>query len=149
MTMLKLLEVTSAPTITAGAYSAGDVVGGLLTFTLQSGSGVFLLKSVRIVDDDNEKAASHLYLFNSEPTTIADNGAFAPTVADLKKMVANIAIAAADFSTLNSNAVALIEDLTAMFKSDTGKVYGYLVCDATPTYTAVTDLSIKLAALTE
>lgn len=149
MALQKLVEVTVTPTITAGAYSAGDVVGGLLTFDVSGASGVFSLKSVRIADDDNEKAACHLYLFNSAPTSIADNAAFAPVIADLKKLVADVAVASAVFSTLNGNAVALKEALTAIFTVPAGKLYGYLVCDATPTYTATTDLAIQLTLLTE
>lgn len=149
MSMVKLLQVTVNPTITAGIYSAADVVGGLLTFDVGSPSGVLLLKSVRIVDDDNEKAACKLWLYNAIPTAFADNEAHAPVVADLKKLVAIVTIAAADFTTINGNAVALEEDLTSMCTTVNGRLYGYLVCDATPTYTATTDLSITLTVLTE
>lgn len=152
-TMISLIEKTSTPTITAGAYSAGDVVGGRLSFVLQAGSGAFFVKSVRIVDDDNEKAASKLYLFNAAPTSIADNAAFAPSVDDLKMLVAIVTIASADFSTINSNAVALVDERSGidggMFNVPGGTLYGYLVCDATPTYTATTDLSITINVLSE
>ncbi len=147
--MVKVVEATSTPTITAGAYSAGDVVGGRLSFSLQAASGVWLLKSVRIADDDNEKAACKLYLFNSAPTSIADNAAFAPAIADLQALVAIVTVAAADFSTINSNAVALKESLASVFVVPGGTLYGYLVCDATPTYTATTDLAITLLLMSE
>jgi len=49
--MIKLIEQSTTPTVTAGAYSASDVVGGRLTFTMAAASGVYLLKSVRLVDD--------------------------------------------------------------------------------------------------
>ncbi len=153
MSMVKLLEDTVDPAVTAGAYSAADVVGGLLTFDLNSPSGVLLVKQLRIVDDANQKAAAHLYLFNAAPSDIADNAAYAPTVADLKKMVANITIAAADYTTLNSNAVALVDDRSGidggMCTTVNGRLYGYLVCDATPTYGATTDISITLSVLSE
>lgn len=147
--MVKVVEATSTPTITAGAYSAGDVVGGRLSFNLQAASGVWLLKSVRIADDDNEKAACKLYLFNSAPTSIADNAAFAPAIADLQALVAIVTIASADFSTINGNAVALKESLASVFTVPGGVLYGYLVCDATPTYAATTDLAITLLLMSE
>src|SRR5574343_384011 len=97
------------PVITAGAYSANDVVGGLLTFQLapEAPAGVNpasgFVRVVTISDDDNEKAALELHLFREAPTVIADNAAFAPTFADLKKRVGSVVIAAGDYVTINSN----------------------------------------------
>jgi len=147
--MIKLIEQSTTPTVTAGAYSASDVVGGRLTFTMAAASGVYLLKSVRLVDDGNVKAAGSLYLFNSAPSSIADNAAFEPTVADLAKLVAVVPVASADYTTLNSNAVALVEDLNSYFSVDGGTLYGYFVCSGTPTYTATTDLTISLFLMSE
>lgn len=145
----RILEVTVTPTITAGAYSAADVVGGLLTFNLQSPSGCGYIDAVRIVDDDDEKAASKLYLFNAVPTTIADNAALAGlALADLKKLIGVVTIASASFITINSNAHFINNGLTIPYTTQTGALYGYLVCDATPTYTAVTDLAITLTVET-
>lgn len=147
----KVKEPTVTPTVTAGAYSAADVVGGLLTFSGAFGpSGVGILNRVRVVDDANQKAVLTLYLFNDAPSTIADNAAFAPVVADLKKLVAKVAIAADDYTELNSNAVALIDDIndTVLDAGGKGALYGYLVCTATPTYAATTDVQVQLSILT-
>lgn len=139
-----------APTITAGAYSAGDVVGGLLTFELRPApvAGVTpcsgFLRIVSVVDDDNEKAACKLHIFRDQPSSIADNAAFAPTVGDLQKRIGVVEIAAADYTTLNSNAQALVSGIEMEFDSVNGNLYAYLVADATPTYTAVTDLTVAI-----
>jgi len=131
--------------ITAGAYSASDVVGGLLTFTPNHLiEGGLLLDRVLLIDDDNEKANMKLYLFDDVPTTIADNGAFATAllVADLKKMVC-APIAIDTYVTINGNAYAEADGSNDVFGIPSGKLYGYLVCDGTPTYTATSDLFLR------
>lgn len=147
----KVIEAQVTPTITAGAYTALDVVGGLLTFNVSSPSGVGILNKLVIADDDDEKAVLTLYLFNAAPSTIADNASTtgALLIADLKKLVCTISIAAADYKTINSNAYAVKEDINNVYKADgKGNLYGYLVCTATPTYTAATDLTLTLSVLT-
>lgn len=142
--------ITASPTIDTNAYTANDVVGGLLTFDISNAGGGGVVRWARVVDDDNEKAELTLYLFNAAPTTIADDAAFAPVVADLKNYVGKVLFEVADYETINGNAVAMIghgvsTDLVNIdFPSSSGNLYGYLVCTATPTYTAATDLTISL-----
>ena len=135
-------RIEVAPTITAGAYSANDVVGGLFTLDPARLRGGALLNKVVIADDDNEKAAGVLWFFNAAPTTFADNAAFAPTIADLKKVITKLAVASADFTTVNGNAAAVKTDINDMIAVPAagGSLYVYFVCDATPTYAAATDL---------
>lgn len=147
---------SAQPVITAGAYSANDVVGGLLSFgDTMEGRVTFgginqpgaagTIRRLSIVDDDNEKAALKLWLFNAAPTAFLDNAAFAPLIADLDKVITIIPIATTDYTTVNANAIGLVENLGRSFRLATdGPLYGYLVTDATPTYAAVTDLIIKL-----
>lgn len=138
-------KIEAALTITAGAYSANDVVGGLVAVTVQSNrhaSGV--IRKLSVVDDDNEKAALTIYWFSEAPTSIADNAAFAPVIADLKKMSGSVAVAAGDYVTINSNAIAIKTDVNNDFSASTGILYLYVVCTATPTYTATTDLTLEL-----
>jgi hypothetical protein len=144
-----VIRKASAPTITAGAYSAGDVVGGLLTIDVSGAPEGSLITRALLVDDDNEKAEITLYLFNASPTSFADNAAFAPVVADLKTLITKITFATADYVTVNSNAYALKEDLNDLIPANTGSIYGYLVCTATPTYAAASDLWIALDLLVE
>lgn len=128
----------------AGAYDAGDVMGGLLTFALQSAGGGGILQSLAIIDDDDEKADVTLYLFDDVPSTILDDAAFAPTLADLKKIVYVKNVASASYSTLNSNAFYFLGGIEIGYRITKGNLYGYLVCTATPTYTAATDLTLRL-----
>lgn len=140
----QMIEVGGQLVITAGAYGAVDVVGGLQVARVNCADGYARLDWVRIIDDDNEKAAYTLYLFNGEPTTINDNGAFAPTIADLKLMVGKVAIASADQATLNSNAVGIKDGGGLKLYLPNGKLWWYLTCDATPTFAATSDLTLLL-----
>lgn len=139
------------PTIGTDAYTAGDVVGGLMTFAV---GGVGLsgsIRSVIVVDDHSQEEQYELYFFYALPSTIADDAAFAPTLADLKKLVSTVTLATADWTTLNSNDVAILgghED-TAMdipFTSEDGNLYLYAVATDTPDQNAATDLTFIVTA---
>ena len=143
------VRITKALTISTSAYTAGDVVGGLLTFDVSGAPEGSLITRALLVDDDNEKAELTLYLFNASPTAIDDAAPFAPVVADLKKLITKVTFAVADYVTVNSNAYALKEDLNDMIPANTGSIYGYLVCTATPTYTATSDLWLAIDLLAE
>lgn len=151
MTYGRQKEATQALTVkTGGAYTANDVLHGLITISVANAGGGGMLRWIRVVDDDNEKAEIAFYFFNSLPSTIADDAAFAPTVADLKKCIGRVVVEAADYRTENSNAIAIVRgevggsafEANADFVSPTGYIYVYPVCTGTPTYTAATDLEV-------
>jgi hypothetical protein len=146
-----IAEVTADPK-DAAAYTANDVVGGLLSFSIADGVKINggVINSVYLVDDDNEGAALKLYLFSAAPTTIADDAAFAPTAADLKKMFAVVDIASGDYEEINSMKVVYKADVNQIIRVDNKQqVYGYLVCGATPTYAANKTIFIRLSILSE
>lgn len=138
--------IDKTPVITAGAYSAGDVVGGLITLDVSSAGGGGVIRRLMLIDDDNEGAVLTIYFFDAAPDTVADNGAFAPSVADLKKMIGNVAIAAADYLTLNSNKIVTKDgdDLNIDYETKSGNLYAYIVCTGTPTYAAITDYTLRV-----
>jgi hypothetical protein len=134
--------VTPSLVVTLNAYSANDVVGGLITIPANSASGGGVIRQVLITDAANQKEPYTLYLFDAEPTTIANDAAFAPTIADLKKIAATMAIAALDYVEVNSLAYA-IKSPDLEFSVLGGSLYAYLVAGDTPDYAAVTDLTLK------
>lgn len=150
--MSKVYEITVTPTITAGAYSAGDVVGGLLTLDLTTSDAVRgggLLRRVVVTDDAAQSAVFNLHLFATAPASIADNAAFAPAIADLQKRCAVVPIASADYATINGNVQAVVDDLTVDFYAPARVLYAYLVCTGTPTFAAVTDLHLRFTFMLE
>ena len=83
------LRISQTPTVTVGAYSANDAVGGLLTFAnaarVSAGSGV--IKDVILIDDAGQDAIMELWLFSQTFTAMSDNAAWAPSEAEDRKSV--------------------------------------------------------------
>lgn len=133
------------PTIDTNAYSAGDVVGGLLTIPV--GPNGATLRQVKLIDLDNEGAELSLYLFRSTPTAILDDAAFASnmTGADIRKLIDEpLVFAAADYNTINSLKYQIKggqvdgTGLGIEVRPTDGNIYAYAVCTGTPTYAALT-----------
>lgn len=138
-------RIELAPTITAGAYSDGDVVGGLLTLEESGIVRGSILNKICVVDAANQKAAFDLWLFNAAPTAVLDNAAFAPTAADLKKVITRVNFPAASYQTEGSLAHGELDDINNLITSNYGTLYAYIVLSgSTPTYAATTDLWIAL-----
>jgi hypothetical protein len=131
-------------TIDTDAYTAGDVVGGLLAIPFTRVGGGGLLRRLMVIDDDNEKTELTVYVFDQQPSTIADDAAFAPTVADLKKLIGSVVAAAADYVTLGANAIAVKANIDMDISAPVGSIWAYVVCTGTPTYAAETDLMLRL-----
>lgn len=134
---------TVTPTITAGAYTGGDVIGGLIEIEIKGAGGGGTLRRLVIADDADQKAAMTVYLFTAEPSAIADNAAFAPTIADLQKLVGVVPVAAGDYTTINSNAYGIVDDLGIDFFVTGGTLYAYAVLTSNTTYAAATDLTFR------
>lgn len=135
------------------AYTANDVVGGLLTFNLASPSGCGILNGLKITDEDNEGAALDVYIFNAVPSTIADDAAGALAIADLDKLVCKVEIAAADYEAVNSLKFVIkdeaSEGLNRAYSLDAaGNLYAYVICTGTPTYAADKTIKMTLYGLT-
>lgn len=137
-------------TITLDAYTAGDVVGGLITIDTANAGGGGIFRSVTISDGNNQKEAYTLYIFDGVPATIADDAAFVMTEtaspiesADHSKLIGTVDIAADDYTTLSNGtgsvAYAVKNALELDFATG-GKCYAYLVAVDTPDYAAVDDL---------
>ena len=146
------ITLVQKPTITAGAYSANDTVGGLLTFPLAArtniSEGGSILTNVLIIDDAGQDAELELWLFNQTFTAIADNAAWAPSEADLENCIAVVSTTGGTWDAAGTPSVIDIEcmrriDLVAGGTS----LFGQLVTRGTPTYAATDDLTIKIKLL--
>ena len=139
----KRVSVTGL-TVTNGAYSAKDVVGGLMTFTgaLTSGVDTGLLQAISMNIKSAQTAVFVLHLFKSQPSTIADNGIFALTTADCLLKIASIPVTwvAANGSGSEVMSCYLTSSLNIPIESTNGVIYGYLVCDSAITLASTSGL---------
>jgi hypothetical protein len=92
------------------AYTAGDAVGGKLTFVnatrVAAGSG--LIESLIFVDQDNDKVAIDVVFFHTDLATApVDNAAFDIADADLLNVIGFVSILSADYISAVDNAVAV------------------------------------------
>ena len=142
------ITISQTPTVTAGAYSANDAVGGLLTFAnaarVSGGGGV--IKNIILIDDAGTDVALELWLFRETFTAMADNAAWAPSEADLRKLVgivysSNGAWAAAGTPSVNDIEVSKRYDLTGT------SLFGQLVNRGTPTFSNTDDVTVIVAFL--
>ena len=142
------ITITQTPTITAGAYVAGDAVGGLLTFAdaarLTGGGGV--IKDVLIIDDAGVSVELELWLFDQIFTAIADNAAWAPTEADLENLVTVISTVDIDYFDASNHTVVPVE-VARRYDCVGVDLFGQLVTRGTPTYDAIDDLTVKILLL--
>jgi hypothetical protein len=149
--IMKLISQT--PTITAGAYSAGDAVGGLLTFDLKFPSiKTALIRRVEIMDDSPtpNDANLHLHLFTDPTIAVADNAALTiPKTAWLNGQYFGYIDFAANAwvsTIIQADAAAEINIVTPnlLVPPANGKIYGQLQAVATPTFDATDDLTVLM-----
>ena len=145
--MSRIVDITVSPVVTAGAYSAKDVVGGLLTFanavSVYKGSGIIR----KVVVKNNAMVADLLMvnLFSQAPAIIADNGAYDPTDAEMVTCIGVIPIVAADYVLATDNAIAMkLVECPFVLVSGGTSLFVYVSTVATPSYAAITDFSITL-----
>ena len=143
------LNIALTPTITAGAYTAGDALGGLLTFggaaAVAAGRGT--ITKVVIVDDDNELQPIDLVLFNQTFTPTADNDPFAPSEADLENCIGHISIAATDYASFSANAVATKRNVGFDYTVNGTSLFGQMVIRDVGGYAATDDLTVKITVI--
>jgi len=144
-----VIEITQTPTITAGAYTANDALGGLLTFAnaVRAAGGSGVVTKVVIVDYDQERAPVDLVLFNQTFTATADNAPFDPSDADLANVIGYVDVAATDYANFTDNSVAAKSSGLRMPLPVTlvgTSLFGQLVVRSAPTYTATSDISVRL-----
>lgn len=139
-------NVAVAPTVTAGAYSAGDIVGGKLTFSNVFGpSFTGTLTDILVKSKSVQTTGYVLYLFSQNPsnTTWTDNGVPAINAADLPYLLGAFTLGAAD-SGLGTETTNQLNSIDTEIFSTTQNLYGVLTCVATPTYTSTSDITVSV-----
>jgi hypothetical protein len=146
-------------TVDTSAYTAGDSVGGLVAVeALGATTGRGVLKHVTVTDFDNQKSALTILFFDSLPAaTITDQAAF-PDLAtgDLGKVIGKVVVAADDYTTIGTRAVATVECSICLWSlqattdglpADQRRVYMAVVAGGTPDYSAADAVRVHLGTL--
>jgi hypothetical protein len=85
------VHLTATPTVTAGAYSSGYVVGGLISLSgaTRTNSGSGLIQTVEVTVKTALTAPYDVLFFDTQPTngTYTDNAAFALNTSDAPFLV--------------------------------------------------------------
>lgn len=143
--MRRVRRIAVTPTVGTDAYTAKDVVGGLMTFGITDQGFDGQLCSIMVTDAAAQGEAYDLYVFESVPSTIADDAAFAPTLADFNKLVTTVEVGTNDYS--HGGSVAVVGDFDdtpqrlVLMHSDNGNIYMYAVAVATPDQAGTVDLT--------
>ena len=141
--------IPQTPTITAGAYSAKDAVGGLLTFANMArvSGGVITLTSLVLTDLGAQSANLVLVLFDRTFTATSDNAPFDPSDADMANYVGFVPIFSSDYQAFADNAGATVRNVGLQITLSGTSLFGQLMCLGTPTYASTADLTVKVSAI--
>lgn len=146
------LSVTATPTVSVSpAYSIGDAIGGLMTFTgmARAAVGSGLLQNASLACKSAQTAAIDLVLFSANPTgsTITDNAPYSLAVADLPKVLTVVHLT--DWTSQGTPSFAQGGQLATIYALTLGQtsVYGVLVARAALTLASTSDISVTLNGL--
>jgi hypothetical protein len=145
--MERIQYAIATPTITAGAYTAGKAIGGMLTFKDLATRGFSTVYNVVVVDKSGQAPACDLVLFSQPFTATANAATIAISAADSLNCIGNVKIVAGDWSNIGTPAVAAKMQLFLAAVGDLdNNVYGQLICRGTPTFTSTSDIIVKIGA---
>lgn len=144
--------ISVSPTLSLGAYSQFDSVGGLMTFPAAASTDRYTgaVVSVRIFDKDSEATPYELFLFNADPSasTFTDNAGITIADADLDKIFGVVQFATTTRFAFANNSFSEVNGLYLPFNTvpGTNALYGALRTgtSGTPTYTATSDITVEL-----
>ncbi len=131
-------------------YSSGDVIGGILTLTQAVGHvGTGVLKTLVVKDNAAQSQPITFLLFHTIPTgTYTDNAAFAWGSGDFAKCFGRVNVAAADYATVGSKAIAVVEVARNLYNLEsTRNIYAIAVAGGTINLGAVDDLVFGFGVL--
>lgn len=129
MPIAQIIKETAFYTIpgigTGAAYTSGDAFGtGFWIDVPKMG----IIESCTFLDLDNEGLAKTVLFFKTAVSTTADNGAFAPTSADLSSGTPiQINIVAGDYVTFSANQMATVTGIQLPYEAPLNRLWVRLV----------------------
>ena len=141
-------EVCVTPIVTAGAYTAGYVVGGLITLPgafLSANSGV--LQSVRLTSKSAQTAEFDVTFFSAQPATVFTDKA-APSIAAADVALVQPPIKLTGASTGLGTGTTYGADAISRPINEVGSsAYALITTTGTPTFASTSDVQLCAAWL--
>lgn len=141
-------DVTVTPTVTNGAYSAGDIMGALMTFPT-GWTGALIVNEVSVMIKAAVTPALTFVLLTADPaaTTKTDNAAYSLNAADAFKVRKAIPVTVLyDHGTPNEYSSGTI-NLVATPAGGDDKLYGLLIDGTGVTLTSTSDIQVRLSGV--
>ena len=146
-------DVVDTPTVTNGAYAAGDVMGGYRTVILSrvNDEGI-LITGVQVVFKAAVQPNIRVILFGTTPaSTVADNGAYSLSAADslcVRRSLSSLVLAAAYTNHGTPKSISLAPAPFVMMPITGYRTIGYyLVDDSGVTLTSTSDVQVRFSGL--
>lgn len=143
-------SIVTQPTVTSGAYSAGDIMGGLLTFTTgMKANRPLIINEVTVMFKSAVTPSLNFVLLTDSPTstTTTDNAAYSLNTADAFKVRKTIAVSTFyDHGTPNEYSTGAI-NLIMRPGLDSSNVYGLLIDGTGVTLTSTSDVQVRITGL--
>lgn len=139
------LVVTVTPAVTAGAYTALDIVGAIQTIanaTRVSGEAT-ILQSITVTDLAKQNVDLTIFFFNANPAngTYTDNIALDIHDTDMAMCVGKVKVIASDYSSAALSSVATVSNLALPLTPVATSLFAIAQASSTaPTYVSTSDL---------
>ena len=141
MNQIDLFEVTL--TLDTNQYASGDLLADTqeIAGACNTISGRAILRSIAVLDEDDQGGALDLLLLRSNTSMGTENGAFAPVDGDAEEILTVIEIASGDYVDFANSQMAMKTEMTggvgAVLEPASGtSLYVAVVSRDTKTYSA-------------
>ena len=144
--------VSVTPAITAGAYTALDIVGAIQTIanaTRVSGEPT-ILQSITVTDLGKQNVELTIFFFNANPGTgtYTDNIALTIHDTDMALCVGVVQVLAADYRSASASSVATVANIGLPLMPAATSLFAIAqASSAAPTYASTSDLTLRYAFL--
>ena len=144
-----LIAVT--PTVTAGLYTANDVVGGIQTIAnaVRISGGTGILQSVVVQDLAMQNAVLQIFLFSATPGTgtYTNDAEMDLDDADAGLCIGVIMVAATDYVSVKDNSIAIVRNIGLPIKLAATSLFAVIKTTGAPTYASTSDLKLTFGIL--
>lgn len=145
-----VVEVAVSPTVTASAYTAGDVLGGKMTFAslLRSGVNSGVLQSITVISKAVQTTNIVVHLFKADPSNSTWTDKAAPSInsADLPNYIGAYTLANAS-SVLGTETIWTLDGIGKAIQASGTSLYAVATVVSTPTPASTSDFTFRLAVL--